>query len=158
MHPSISRPRTLSKLIIALMLIIILAPYYRTKADETIPADYTIDSSSIEIEADCTKNLLLIKWANSEEPNVTGFKVHSRSTQISSDTIANRWINPIAIAAKGANQQYTVIDASFAPNTLYTLRVYGFEKNNLLSKAKQITINNNFARYCTRLPVAIIQN
>jgi len=136
-------------------MLCISSPHERMKADEIAPADYTINSSSIKIEADCTKSLLVIKWENSEEPNVTGFQVHSRSTQIGSDTSINRWINPIAIAAKGANKQYTVIDTDFTPNTLYMFRVYGFEENNLLSKAKQITLNNNFARYCTRLPVTI---
>lgn len=141
--------------ILAIGFVLIACLPASTQGSQARQADYMVSRSSIEIKADCTSKILLIKWTNLEESNVTGFKVHSSSHVAGSERIENRWLNSIAIVAKGADEEYTVLDSSFAPNTFYRFRLYGFEPNNLLSKAKQTTLHDSFVIYCTSLPLAI---
>lgn len=143
------------KLASLLILYTLLLSPNPLQADEIAPAEFTLDPDSVKIEADCSDNILLIKWTNLSEPNVTGFKIHSSAFAYRAQDTINRWLNPIAIVAKGAAQQYIIIGTSFEPNTPYTLRLYGFEKNKLLSKAHSELLSDNFVLQCTHLPITI---
>lgn len=142
-----------------LLLLIIIAVYIivpaanQAQANQIEPAEFTLDPSSIQIEADCTNGLLQIKWTNLAEPNVTGFKVHSSAVGFRTGNAVNQWLNPIPLVAKGAGKEYNVISIDFEPSTRYEFRLYGFEQNKLLSKAKNESLSDDFVLHCTRLPL-----
>jgi len=147
-----NRPTILIAIFLAITLLRLNSA--QINAQRILQADFTVDYYSIDV--DCNSNYLLTKWLNLTETNVAGFKVHLQSVDINSGEIKNRWVNPIAVVAKGAGQEYTVIDSAIKPNAHHTFRIYGFEKNNLLSKAKQVVLTDQFVLYCTRLPLTII--
>lgn len=137
-------------------ILYILSPFTNyALAAQIEPAEFTLDPNTVKIEADCTRRIMLIKWTNSAEPYVTGFKVHSRATDPKTGETVNQWLNKIAIVAKGPNKEYTIISTAFEPNIRYLFRLYGFEKNKFLSKAKNHPLSENFAVHCIRLPVTI---